>query len=72
MKGKKYPLGILLQAAALAALLFLCKRAGIWQEADFKARLNLSTAVLLKVLTMAAGILLLEGLLRALLKALHL
>lgn len=72
MKGKKYPLGILLQAAALAALLFLCKRAGIWQEADFKARLNLSAAALLKVLTMAAGILLLARLLRALLKALRL
>ena len=71
MKGKKYPLGILLQAAALAALLFLCKRAGIWQEADFKARLNLSAAALLKVLTMAAGILLLARLLRALLKALR-
>lgn len=72
MKGKKYPLGILLQAAALAALLFLCKHAGIWQEADFKARLNLSAAALLKVLTMAAGILLLARLLRALLKALRL
>jgi len=72
MKGKKYPLGILLQAAALAILLFLCKRAGIWQEADFKARLNLSAAALLKVLTMAAGILLLARLLRALLKALRL
>ena len=71
MEGKKYPLGILLQAAALAALLFLCKRAGILQEADFKARLNLSAAALLKVLTMAAGILLLARLLRALLKALH-
>lgn len=71
MKGKKYPLGILLQAAALAALLFLCKHAGIWQEADFKARLNLSAAALLKVLTMAAGILLLARLLRALLKALR-
>ena len=71
MKGKKYPLGILLQAAALAILLFLCKRAGIWQEADFKARLNLSTAALLKVLTMVAGILLLARLLRALLKALR-
>lgn len=71
MKGKKYPLGILLQAAALAILLFLCKRAGIWQEADFKARLNLSAAALLKVLTMAAGILLLARLLRALLKALR-
>ena len=72
MEGKKHPLGILLQAAALAALLFLCKRAGIWQEADFKARLNLSAAALLKVLTMAAGILLLARLLRALLKALRL
>lgn len=72
MEGKKYPLGILLQAAALAALLFLCKRAGILQEADFKARLNLSAAALLKVLTMAAGILLLARLLRALLKALRL
>ena len=72
MKEKKYPLGILLQATALAALLFLCKRAGIWQEADFKARLNLSAAALLKVLTMAAGILLLASLLRALLKALRL
>ena len=72
MKGKKYPLGILLQAAALAALLFLCKRAGILQEADFKSRLNLSAAALLKVLTMAAGILLLARLLRALLKALRL
>lgn len=71
MKGKRYPLGILLQAAALAILLFLCKRAGIWQEADFKARLNLSAAALLKVLTMAAGILLLARLLRALLKALR-
>ena len=71
MEGKKYPLGILLQAAALAALLFLCKRAGILQEADFKARLNLSAAALLKVLTMAAGILLLARLLRALLKALR-
>ena len=71
MKGKKYPLGILLQAAALAALLFLCKRAGILQEADFKASLNLSAAALLKVLTMAAGILLLARLLRALLKALR-
>ena len=71
MKEKKYPLGILLQATALAALLFLCKRAGIWQEADFKARLNLSAAALLKVLTMAAGILLLARLLRALLKALR-
>ena len=71
MKGKKYPLGILLQAAALAALLFLCKHAGIWQEADFKARLNLSAAALLKVLTMAAGILLLARLLCALLKALR-
>jgi len=72
MEGKKYPLGILLQAAALAALLFLCKRAGILQEADFKASLNLSAAALLKVLTMAAGILLLARLLRALLKALRL
>ena len=72
MEGKKYPLGILLQAAALAALLFLCKRAGILQETDFKARLNLSAAALLKVLTMAAGILLLARLLRALLKALRL
>ena len=71
MEGKKYSLGILLQAAALAALLFLCKHAGIWQEADFKARLNLSAAALLKVLTMAAGILLLARLLRALLKALR-
>lgn len=71
MEGKKYPLGILLQAAALAALLFLCKRAGILQEADFKASLNLSAAALLKVLTMAAGILLLARLLRALLKALR-
>ena len=71
MKGKKYPLGILLQAAALAALLFLCKHAGIWQEADFKARLNLSAAALLKVLTMASSILLLARLLRTLLKALR-
>ena len=71
MKGKKYPLGILFQAAALAALLFLCKHAGIWQEADFKARLNLSAAALLKVLTMASSILLLARLLRTLLKALR-
>ena len=54
-----------MQTAALAVLLFLCKYTGIWQEIDFKAKWDLSTAALLKLLTMAAGVLLLTKLLCA-------
>lgn len=71
MKKRKDLPGILLQAAALAILLLLCKYTGIWQEIDFKTKWDLSTAALLKLLTMAAGVLLLTKLLCTFLAALR-
>ncbi len=67
MKKKKSLLGIVLLAAALVALLWGCKAAGIWQGVDFKAEWDLSAAAILKLLTMAAGVLLLAKLLSVLL-----
>lgn len=68
MRKKKDISGILFLAAALGLLLWGCKAMGVWQEGDFKASWNLSATALIKLLTMAAGVLLLEKLLRALLR----
>ena len=67
MKQKKNLLSMLLLAATLLAMLWGCRAAGIWQQVDFKAKWDLSAAALLKLLTMAAGVLLLARLLRGLL-----
>lgn len=66
MKKKGNLWSILLLAAALGLLLWGCRAAGIWQEGDFQAKWDLSAAALLKLLTMAAGVLLLARLLRGL------
>ena len=70
MKKRKDLSGIFFLAAALGLLLWGCRAMGVWQEGDFKASWSLSATALIKLPTMAAGVLLLAKLLRALLRLL--
>ena len=69
MKKKNRLLSALLSAALLVLLLWACRSTGLW--ADLQTDWDLSFTALLRLLTMAAGVLLAARLLQALLGLLH-